>query len=703
MSAFALVGLRVRASGRVTVRVTTAERVTPSVSSLQLFDDKLAGALRAGCVKLLCASALRSGGLRRFTRRQDLEDQERRDDVEIFLDPAYAERVLRKSARRVVFVSYAWRSRTDSDPDGEMLCALRAMLNEPLGRAVEGVFVDIACLHQHPRTWAQSSAFEIALSVMADGYASILGTMVARFDAMPPCPAELQTWLAITNVPDAIDEAELREALAALMLPQQLEVVSLECAESRGGRCWWRARWASASSAEIALEVLGAALPTKSLDARAVRWYYDLDYYARGWPTLENNAATEVLAQLALRPSVNQELASLPPKLVDIGRGAATVVSVPIDSATVNERWAKKRAAIEQATFTGKGDSEVVKRLYDSFIVKLGKAIQVVGNKLGAGVKSPGRPGMGLQKVLLMGKSGCGKTSMRSIIFAGYRARDTMRLGATLDVEHSHNRFLGDLVLNIWDCGGQQALIENYLESQRDHVFKKVQVLVYVFDMESRDLATDLEYYTRCLRAVQGKSPSAKVFCLVHKMDLIPEEQRQEAFAQRKHELTVIGRSVGVDVTCCATSIWDETLHRAWSQIVRSLLPTRIEVHLTPEVHLTRLCEACRADEIVLFERATCLAIVQAAARPLHHQYRLVEMGGMLKRLKLLGSRRSQTLTSMQVEERGFSMLAMAFTSTTFAVVVTTDPAAVAAVTLANVELARPHFESLLAGFSHAA
>ena len=30
-----------------------------------------------------------------------------------------------------------------------------------------------------------------------------------------------------------------------------------------------------------------------------------------------------------------------------------------------------------------------------------------------------------------MGKSGSGKTSMRSIIFANYIARDTMRLGAT--------------------------------------------------------------------------------------------------------------------------------------------------------------------------------------------------------------------------------------------------------------------------------
>ena len=81
-----------------------------------------------------------------------------------------------------------------------------------------------------------------------------------------------------------------------------------------------------------------------------------------------------------------------------------------------------------------------------------------------------------LQKVLLMGKSGAGKTSMRSIIFANYLARDTMRLGATIDVEHSHVRFLGNLVLNLWDCGGQEAFMENYFESQRDHIFRNVQV-----------------------------------------------------------------------------------------------------------------------------------------------------------------------------------------------------------------------------------
>jgi len=92
------------------------------------------------------------------------------------------------------------------------------------------------------------------------------------------------------------------------------------------------------------------------------------------------------------------------------------------------------------------------------------------------------------KKVLLMGKSGSGKTSMRSIIFANYIARDTRRLGATIDVEHSHVRFLGNLVLNLWDCGGQEAFMENYFASQRDHIFRNVEVLIYVFDVRAAKL-----------------------------------------------------------------------------------------------------------------------------------------------------------------------------------------------------------------------
>lgn len=58
------------------------------------------------------------------------------------------------------------------------------------------------------------------------------------------------------------------------------------------------------------------------------------------------------------------------------------------------------------------------------------------------------------RKVLLMGKSGAGKSSMRSIVFSNYVAKDVRRLGATIDVEHSNIKFMGNLMLNLWDCGG---------------------------------------------------------------------------------------------------------------------------------------------------------------------------------------------------------------------------------------------------------
>ena len=60
---------------------------------------------------------------------------------------------------------------------------------------------------------------------------------------------------------------------------------------------------------------------------------------------------------------------------------------------------------------------------------------------------------------------------------------------STRERTHSDHRFLGNLVLNLWDCGGQEAFMENYLESQKDHIFSNVAVLIYVFDVVSKDSA----------------------------------------------------------------------------------------------------------------------------------------------------------------------------------------------------------------------
>ena len=69
------------------------------------------------------------------------------------------------------------------------------------------------------------------------------------------------------------------------------------------------------------------------------------------------------------------------------------------------------------------------------------------------------------------------------------------------------------------------------------------------------------------------------MFCLIHKMDLIPEDQRKmvhsfllnllsitSVFALQifdKREAELMKRSLPLECTCFKTSIWDETLYKA--------------------------------------------------------------------------------------------------------------------------------------------
>lgn len=295
------------------------------------------------------------------------------------------------------------------------------------------------------------------------------------------------------------------------------------------------------------------------------------------------------------------------------------------------------------------------------------------------------------KKVLLMGKSGSGKTSMRSIIFANYIAKDTRRLGATIDVEHSHVRFLGNLVLNLWDCGGQEAFMENYFVSQRENIFRNVEVLIYVFDVESRDeeLRRDLRYYQTCLSAIYENSPTAKVFCLIHKMDLLQEDQRDKIFSERENE--IINMSKPVQVICFKTSIWDETLYRAWSSIVYKLIPNVKEL----EQSLKLFAELMDGDEVLLFERATFLVISHCQRNLQRDIHRFEKVSNIIKQFKLSCSKVAAQFQSMEVRNSNFAAFIDLFTTNTYIMVIMSDPHIPSAATLLNIKNARKHFEKL--------
>jgi Ras-related GTP-binding protein A/B len=206
-----------------------------------------------------------------------------------------------------------------------------------------------------------------------------------------------------------------------------------------------------------------------------------------------------------------------------------------------------------------------------------------------------------------MGKSGSGKSSMRSIIFSNFVARDVRRLGATIDVEHSHAKFMGNLTLNLWDCGGQDAFMDSYLNTQRENVFSDAEVLIYVFDIESRDVERDLETYSLVVRALAEYSPAAHIFGLVHKMDLVQNEHRDRIYEERVR--LIAARSGSLKLTTFASSIWDQTLYKAWAGIVHAMIPNLRQI----ENFLAAFARQMRAEECVLFERSTFLTVTSVS------------------------------------------------------------------------------------------
>ncbi|GAB7346984.1 hypothetical protein MBLNU459_g3138t1 [Dothideomycetes sp. NU459] len=218
------------------------------------------------------------------------------------------------------------------------------------------------------------------------------------------------------------------------------------------------------------------------------------------------------------------------------------------------------------------------------------------------------------RKVLLMGKSGAGKSSMRSIVFSNYVAKDVRRLGATIDVEHSNIRFMGNLMLNLWDCGGQDGFTESYLTHQRSHVFASVAVLIFVFDVESREFSADLVNYASIIAALRENSPQAKIFVLIHKMDLIMLNMRDVVFKERSDAIRSVSsehgfggsaEDAGREVDFWGTSIWDQSLYKAWTQVIYYLVPNAGAI----ESLLRQLADVLEAHELILYERTTCLMV----------------------------------------------------------------------------------------------
>lgn len=167
----------------------------------------------------------------------------------------------------------------------------------------------------------------------------------------------------------------------------------------------------------------------------------------------------------------------------------------------------------------------------------------------------------------------------------------------------------------------QDAFTESYLTSQKSYVFSDVGVLIYVFDIESSDFsssqhpppgysARDLQTFGAIISALGEFSPGARIFALIHKLDLVSGNFRPAVIQDKTNAIKARSGQFSRNIGIYATSIWDESLYRAWGSIVHSLMPNLDVI----ENGLKDLQLATEADEIVLFEQNTFLTVTRVGS-----------------------------------------------------------------------------------------
>lgn len=170
----------------------------------------------------------------------------------------------------------------------------------------------------------------------------------------------------------------------------------------------------------------------------------------------------------------------------------------------------------------------------------------------------------------------------------------------------------------------------NYLGERGEEIFGNVAVMVFVIDINNRPsiIERQSDYCKQCTGALQRHSPDAKLFILLHKSDLFTTTSPHTACRELESKLK--RTALPILAVCHYTSIWDESIYRAWSSILISLLPSIASI----TTELSRFTERCRLQEAILFERQTYLVLAHAGKR--HPDARRFEkISNILKQVRM--------------------------------------------------------------------
>jgi Ras-related GTP-binding protein C/D len=177
-------------------------------------------------------------------------------------------------------------------------------------------------------------------------------------------------------------------------------------------------------------------------------------------------------------------------------------------------------------------------------------------------------------KVLLVGPSRAGKTSILKVVFQKMSPHETLFFETTPKMEITPV-FRNALVrFKVFDFPGFQQFDES-----NDHslLFNKTGAVVFVIDAQEEPYGEALSSASKTIEVAHRINPKISFDILIHKADgdmFFSEEHKSEITKDIQAKLTEeLNDKVEAHITFHCTSIYDHTIFEAFSKVVQKLIP----------------------------------------------------------------------------------------------------------------------------------
>ncbi|HUX98676.1 MAG TPA: ADP-ribosylation factor-like protein [Candidatus Deferrimicrobium sp.] len=210
------------------------------------------------------------------------------------------------------------------------------------------------------------------------------------------------------------------------------------------------------------------------------------------------------------------------------------------------------------------------------------------------------KPSDEMKKIILMGLSNAGKTCIYERVFEGKKPWELMNSAATKGIAYRNYQVGSRIKPMIWDLGGQQQYLDEYHGALKTNIFQQASILLYVVDvLDSARYEAARNEFQWAVNQLLAFNPKAKIFLFFHKIDVIHD--KDVLFHHLKNRFS---QQIDHKITCYATSIFDESLFRAWSDIICEISPKSTYINSL----LKQLKNQQEIRDVLLLEKTTGLA-----------------------------------------------------------------------------------------------